>query len=98
MTNNSFVDGVNHRQEITTINTTIEDLNNLLTGVLNQHAFLKTMTVTDRHMAKWFPLHIKAAKKQRSQAERRYRRFGLEVHRKLYQHQHSAVILIMQKN
>ena len=65
--------------------------NTCLRQLLDRHAPLVTRTVTDRTSAPWMTLEIKQAKEQQRLAERKWRKSGLAVHRKIYVKQRNLV-------
>ena len=67
-----------------TTKSALEQYNAKLTMLLDQHAPLKTRSVTDRPSAKWMNLDIKQAKADRRRAERRWRQTKLSVHRDIF--------------
>ena len=71
--------------------------NTCLRQLFDRRAPLVTRTVTDRASASWMTLEIKQAKVQRRQAERKWREFGLAVHREIHAKQHNLVSNMISK-
>ena len=63
---------------------TADSLHCTLAGVLDRHAPLVTRTITDRPTAAWFCTEIKMAKRLRRQAERKWRKTDLHIHRNIF--------------
>jgi hypothetical protein len=62
-----------------------------LSSILDTLAPLKTRTITIRPESEWYNDTIREAKQSRRQAERRWRKSGLHVHRELYLQQRDEV-------
>ena len=71
--------------------------NTCLCQLLDRHAPLVTLTVTDRTSAPWMTLEIKQAKVQRRLAERKWRESGLASHREIYVKQRDLVSNMISK-
>ena len=78
---------------------TLDELTTLydtsLSAVINGLAPLRTRSITIRPEAKWYNEETRAAKQQRRQAERRWRKSGLTVHRDIYIEQKQRVNTII---
>jgi hypothetical protein len=56
------------------LNELVNCYNKTLNSILDQYAPLKTKTVTKRPIVPWFNEQVKAAKRQRRKAEKKWRR------------------------
>ena len=65
--------------------------NDELRSIMNVLAPLKTRTLVIRPDSKWHTDAIRMAKQRRRQAERRWRKSGLVVHREMYLHERNNV-------
>ena len=76
----------------TSLDALVDQYDNVLQNLLENHAPLKQCTVTIRPDAKWYNDDIREAKKKRRQAERKWRSTHLEIHKQLYAEQCDIVI------
>ena len=65
--------------------------------VLDRHAPLATRRVTDRPSAPWLTLEVKRARQLRRQAERRWHKTKLTVHRQIYDYHRRQVNDLVRK-
>ena len=66
------------------LSASIDEFNSLCSSVLDNHAPLKKKTVTCRSFAPWFSDEQKEAKRIKRQAERKWNRTKLQVHKDIY--------------
>ena len=76
---------------------TADGLNETLRCALDTYAPLVTRTVTERPVAQWFSLTIKAAKQERRCAERRWLASGLQVHKDIFKFHRNKVNNLIRK-
>ena len=62
----------------------VETYNSTLTKILDQHAPLKSRTVTIHPNAPWMTDGIKEVKREKRKAERKMRQTGLVIHKEIY--------------
>ena len=74
------------------IETLVQRYDTILTNILEDHAPLKSCTVTPRPTNPWFSPEIAEAKKLRKRLERRWRRTRLEVDRQNFKAQRASVV------
>jgi len=74
-----------------TKNDKVDAYNETMTTLLDDHAPLKSRTITDRPSAPWMTLEIKAAKQERRQAERKFRKTSLSIYREIFHSLHVKV-------
>ena len=74
---------------------TIAELNDLLLAVLNKAAPVCERDVPDRPPAPWLTEQVKVAKRSKRQAERRWRKSSLQVHKDIYKKEQNKMCEIV---
>ena len=64
----------------------VEHFYDVCLSVMDKHAPLKSRKVTERAKSPWFTPKVKEIKKQRRQAERKFRKTGLQIHKDIFIH------------
>ena len=76
---------------------TADSLNNSLMSQLDQHAPLRTRTVTVRSHSPWFTDDIKDAKRAQRRAERKWRKTGLQIHKDIFKIKRDATVSLIKE-
>jgi len=66
-------------------NLSAENYNKTLSDIYNDHFPLQTRWITHRPRTVWYNQDLKVAKREKRQAERKYRKSGLAVHKQLFE-------------
>ena len=74
-----------------------QEFNDACSQVMNQHAPIKTRTVTERIVSPWFGLEQKEIKQEKRRAERKWRKTDLHVHKSIYMYFKNKVTSICDK-
>ncbi len=77
------------------LNELVDCYNKTLSSILDQYAPLKTKTVTKRPIVPWFNEQVKAAKRQRRKAEKKWRRTNLNSDLADYKVQKNQTTFVM---
>ncbi len=77
------------------LNELVDCYNKTLNSILDQYAPLKTKTVTKRPILPWFNEQVKAAKRQRRRAEKKWRRTNLNSDLADYKVQKNQTTFVM---
>ena len=77
------------------LNELVNCYNKTLNSILDQYAPLKTKTVTKRPIVPWFNEQVKAAKRQRRKAEKKWRRTNLNSDLADYKVQKNQTTFVM---
>ncbi|GFO02757.1 RNA-directed DNA polymerase from mobile element jockey [Plakobranchus ocellatus] len=80
--------------------TTVENadhLNQAMKTAIDHCAPVRTRTISARPISPWFSLEIKEAKRLRRQAERKWRKTKLQVHRDIFTHHGDRVYSIVEE-
>jgi hypothetical protein len=77
------------------LNVLVNCYNQILNSILDQYAPLKTKTVTKRPIVPWFNEKVKAAKRQRRKADKKWRRTNLNSNLADYKVQKKQTTFVM---
>lgn len=72
--------------------------NTKLRNILDEVAPIKTRKVPIRPQSEWYSQSLREAKQERRQAERAWRKSGLEVHRRIYIEKRSKVNALLKQS
>ena len=69
----------------------VEEYNKILESTLDKHAPLQSKTVTLRSQPPWYSDDIHLARKEKRQAERKWRTTGLTIHKDIFREKRNIV-------
>ena len=75
----------------------IDAFNSFLRNTLDAHAPIRELLIPSRPAAPWITPRVELAKQERRQAERRWRRTGLTVHREIYKKQKTMCVNLIRE-